>query len=90
MFSSLRVVSVIFDLHHLFFMVGVRSGDLTESVDPAIAEAAIGKVGGFTFQDFKEQVLPYLSEELIGLYRDSAVFEKQKEEVERALIEMMK
>lgn len=80
----------LFDLHHLFFTVGVKPGKLAELVDPAAVEAAAHKVGGFTFQDFKGQVLPYLSGELIDLYRDSSVFKKQKEDVERVLIGMLK
>ena len=74
-----------FDLHHLFFTLGVKPGELPESADSTAVESAADKISCFTFRDFKEQVLPYLSGEMIDLYRDSAVFAKQKEEVERAL-----
>lgn len=80
----------LFDLNHLFFTVGVKPGDVSERVDPKAVEAAADKASGFTFRDFKEQVLPYLPGEMIDLYRDPAVFARQKEEVERTLIGMMR
>jgi hypothetical protein len=79
----------LFDLHHLLFIVGVKPAELSKRADPAEIEAAADKVGRFTFLDFKEQVLPYLPDELIGLHHDPVVFEKQKEEVERALLEIL-
>lgn len=80
----------LFDLHHLFFTIGVEPADAAERLDDAVIEAAAEKVGVFALRDFKEQVVPYLSGELIDLYRDPVVFEGQKQDVERALIGMLK
>ena len=80
----------LFDLHHLFFTLGVKPEDVAGEIAQSTVSAAAAKVAGFAFRDFKEQVLPYLSEGLIGLYQDSAAFERQKDEVERVLIGMLK
>lgn len=75
----------LFDLHHLFFTLSVKPGQLLELIAPASVEAAAEKISGFTFQDFKEQVLPYLSDEMIDLYQDATLFARQKEAVTQAL-----
>ncbi len=79
-----------FDLHHLLIRIGVKPGELAHLVPPGAVEAAGEKAGGFTFKDFKQQVLPYLSGELIELYRDPKGYEQQKAEVEGALLEMLR
>ncbi len=79
----------LFDLHHLLRLVLVRPEDVAPLVETKVLESAVDKVGRFTFGDFKEQVLPYLSGELIDLYRKEDAFERQKEEVEQALMEML-
>ncbi len=80
----------LFDLHHLLRVVLVKPGDAAELLEMKTLESAADKVGRFTFGDFKEQVLPYLAGELIELYRKEDVFERQKAEVEQALLEMLK
>lgn len=79
----------LFDLHHLLFTIGSKPSDITKLLEPETPAAAAEKVMGFSGKDFKEQVLPYLTAELMGLYEDPAVFLKQKEETANALIGMM-
>lgn len=79
----------LFDLHHLIFTLGVDPEGPVSSMDSETISAAAEKVGGFSFKDFKEQVLPYLPGEMIDLYRDPSNFERQKDEVESTLIGML-
>lgn len=83
---SRYAVRDLFDLHHLFRVVSVRSEEIPDL--PGMEEPlrkASEKVEGFTYSDFKEQVLPYLTETLMALYRDADEFEKLKEEVRETL-----
>ena len=80
----------LFDLHHLLNVVLVEGTQAAKLVEKKTLESAADKVGSFTFGDFKEQVLPYLSGDLIDLYRSENAFERQKTEVETALMEMLK
>ena len=79
-----------FDLHHLFFTVGTKPVDVAPLIDLKKSEEAAEKVMGFSFEEFQEQVVPYLTSELMPLYEDSVLFDKQKDEVAKALIGMMK
>jgi hypothetical protein len=80
----------LFDLHHLFYTAGSKPEEAGAFLDPKIPEAAAEKVSSFTFGAFQEQVVPYLPAELMDLYRDSVVFDKQKNEVSTILLGMMK
>jgi hypothetical protein len=80
----------LFDLHHLFQTIGSRPEEVSALLDSKIAQAAAEKVSSFTFGAFQEQVVPYLPAELMDLYRDSVVFDKQKDEVSTILLGMMK
>jgi predicted nucleotidyltransferase component of viral defense system len=79
-----------FDLHHLLFGLGTHLEEIIPFVEEAAILAAAEKVLAFTFEDFKEQVRPYLAAELIALYQDSATFDKQKDEVYSALLGVAK
>lgn len=79
----------LFDLHHLLRVVLVEPAKAAELVEADILESAAGKIASFTFKDFKEQVLPYLSGESIELYRHEDSFDRQKTEVEAALMDML-
>ncbi|NNN06346.1 MAG: nucleotidyl transferase AbiEii/AbiGii toxin family protein [Elusimicrobia bacterium] len=78
-----------FDLHHLFFTMGCRPEEVNGLLEAGMPKAAAEKVLSFTFEVFQEQVVPYLTAELMDLYRDSAVFEKQKDEALGLLLGMM-
>lgn len=78
----------LFDLHHLLFTLRVDARQAVAGLPAGVVEQAVEKTRGFDSRDFKEQVLPYLPGELIDLYRDPAVFPRQKDEVEQALREM--
>ncbi len=78
----------LFDLQHLLFALGTKSEEIIPLLEGSTLLEAVEKVMSFTFDDFKEQVLPYLTAELMPLYRDPLIFDKQKEEVANALIGM--
>lgn len=80
----------LFDLHHLLRVILVKPDAAAKLLETKTLEGAADKVGSFTFGDFKEQVLPYLTGELIEMYRKEDAFERQKAEVEQALLEMLK
>lgn len=80
----------LYDLHHLFSVVALKPGEVAGLVKPSELEKASDKVVRFSYGDFKEQVLPYLSAEMIDLYADSRAFDEMQEGVERALLEMLK
>lgn len=87
--SSRYAVRDLFDLHHLFFTVLAEPEEVAQMVEPGSIEQAADKIRAFTHQDFKQQVLPYLTETLADLYRKPASFEKLQSEAEEALIRMM-
>ncbi len=80
----------LFDLHHLLRVVLVKPEDAAKLLETKTIESAAEKVGSFTFDDFKKQVLPYLSGELIEMYRKEDAFKRQKAEVEQILVELLK
>jgi len=86
---SRYAVRDLFDMHHLLSTAGVTPEDLRNEVDNEVIERAANKVEGFSFQEFKEQVLPFLSEAVMTLYREPKAFENLKDEVGQALIRMM-
>lgn len=77
----------LFDLHHLYSQSPgtpfQKLGDLSSDD----IEKALDKVKGFSLGDFREQVLPFLPEDLENLYGDPAGFRTMKETVERHLTE---
>lgn len=79
----------LFDLHHLFFTAGARPQDAAPLVGAAVPAAAGEKVLAFTFEEFRAQVVPYLTPELVALYEEPALFERQKGELASLLIGMM-
>lgn len=79
----------LFDLHHLFSMVRVNASDVSKQLKLSDIQQAVEKAGKFTHRDFKEQVLPFLPEDMMRLYRDSAQFETLKSGVEKIVLEML-
>lgn len=79
----------LFDLHHLYSQFPgtpfQKFGDLTSEE----RERAVDKVNGFSLGDFREQVLPFLPEDLENLYGDPAGFQMMKETVGRHLAESL-
>jgi len=80
----------LFDLHHLFHTIGSKPEEVGALLDPETVKAAAEKVSSFTFEAFQEQVVPYLTAELMDLYRDSVVFDEQKDETAAILLGMTK
>ncbi len=78
----------LFDLHHLFYVIGCKPESVRTLLDPDTIQAAAEKVRRFSFEDFQGQVLPYLAVDNRDLYRDSKTFDRQKEEVVNALLKM--
>lgn len=83
---SRYAVRDLFDLYHLFHVVSVKPEEIPNL--PGMEEAlrkASEKAGEFAYSDFKEQVLPYLTETMMALYQDADEFERIKEEVRETL-----
>ncbi|MBI5883673.1 MAG: nucleotidyl transferase AbiEii/AbiGii toxin family protein [Elusimicrobia bacterium] len=87
---SRYAVRDLFDIHHLLRVVLVKPQDIAGLVNQKTVESATDKINDFTYADFKEQVLPYLSGELMDLFRNAQAFTRQKAEVEQALLEMLR
>jgi predicted nucleotidyltransferase component of viral defense system len=77
----------LFDLHHLFFTVQTAAEKGLPTLEPVILEKAVEKVGGFVYNDFRDQVLPYLPEDLATLYGNAAAFESLRDQVGARLLE---
>jgi predicted nucleotidyltransferase component of viral defense system len=86
---SRYAVRDLFDLHHLFQTIGVKPMDLKGKVSTEIVQSAVDKMARFKNSDFNEQVLPYLPQDLIALYRGRAAFETLKSETESSMIELL-
>lgn len=86
---SRHAVRDLFDLQHLFQTFSVDAGELKKKVEPKLIEQAAEKLKAFSRMDFKEQVLPYLTSDLIALYDRPTVFPQMKEQVEAKLIELL-
>lgn len=71
----------LFDLYHLLSVVKVKAGDIANFIDKQNVKRAADKSAHFSHKDFKEQVLPYLLEELIALYQDPHAFKRMQDEV---------
>ncbi|MBI4055578.1 MAG: nucleotidyl transferase AbiEii/AbiGii toxin family protein [Elusimicrobia bacterium] len=84
--SSRYAVRDLFDLRHLLRTLLVKPDHLRDRVKQSELEQAAKKASRFTHQDFKEQVSPYLSGNLMDIYRDPRMFEKLKAEVEEDLL----
>ena len=84
-----HAVRDLFDLDHLFSSTLSKSDIIRKSVKKEEVEKAADKVGKFQYKDFKEQVLPYLSESLEAMYSNPAAFDDLKRRVEDYLLELM-
>jgi len=86
---SRYAVRDLFDLHLLVSTGGVTPEKLRNEVDKEEIEHAAKKVEVFSFREFKEQVLPFLTEDVMSLYREPKAFEDLKNEAGEALIRVM-
>lgn len=86
---SRYAVRDLFDLHHLFFAASVNSAEVASCTRLEQVEEALEKIRLFTHRDFKQQVLPYLTETLAAHYSNPAAFEGLKEAVEEALLRLL-
>lgn len=74
----------LFDLHHLLYFRQVTPAILKD-MDPKLLLAAAEKSDSFDFEDFRSQVVPYLTEEMIGAYGNAAAFDSLKDQVKGLL-----
>jgi len=74
----------LFDLDHLLTHGGVLPAALRKTAGNAAASAA-EKAAEFTQRDFAEEVLPFLTDELVEAYRGSEAFRRLRERVIAAL-----
>lgn len=79
----------LFDLHHLLFASKADREAVAAALSQVAIERAIGKLETFGFEAFEQQVVPYLTAEMIAGYEDSTLFDRQKEDVEQALAGML-
>ncbi len=80
-----NAVRDLFDLHHLLTFLKTDPHPAVAELGNAILQGAAAKIKTFSTADFAEQVLPYLTAELMSLYSDSAAFEAVKSETLRSL-----
>ncbi|MFC1522293.1 nucleotidyl transferase AbiEii/AbiGii toxin family protein [Elusimicrobiota bacterium] len=79
----------LFDLHHLLHGSKADKAKVSKMITKNVIENAVQKIETFTYKDFGGQVIPYLTEGMIDLYRDSKRFFKLKGQVEDALLGMI-
>lgn len=84
--ASRHAVRDVFDLHHLAYGVGVDLAAASGSVDKKDVEAAVEKIGAFSFEDFKAEVRPYLTHEIMAAYAVPSSFERMKDDTRRPLV----
>ncbi len=84
-----HAVRDLFDLDHLLSSAHSNPEVIKKLVEQNDVEKTAEKIEEYDFKDFKEQVLPYLSESLVTLYSHSAAFGDLKKRVEDYLLEMM-
>lgn len=87
--TSRHAVRDVFDLHHLVYGVGVNVAVVTGGMDKKVVEAAIEKIEGFSFKDFKAEVWPYLTEEIMAAYATAPSFERMKDATSGKLLETL-
>ena len=71
----------LFDLHHLFFTLRTNLPVDHQIAEPVLLEEALQKVSRFDYNDFRDQVLPYLSEDMTALYENAAGFQSLRHQV---------
>ena len=76
----------LFDLYHLFLRLESSPKNVLSAIDKTTLKQAVHKISRFERNDFNEQVLPYLTADLISFYKDPEVFEKLKKETEEKLL----
>jgi len=80
----------LFDLHHLFSVVGPVEKDSHGQPGLSALEPAAEKVGRFDFSDFRDQVLPYLPVDLAALYGNPDAFKFLRDGVETRLLDLLR
>lgn len=75
----------LFDLHHLYSQFPNIPSQNRRGLTSENMEKALEKVNGFSLGDFREQVLPFLPEDLGNLYGNPAGFQTMRETVEHVL-----
>jgi len=88
--TSRHAVRDLFDLHHLMGRSGANIPGIARQASKEEIEHAAQKVANYSKQQFDEQVLPYLSSELITLYQSPSSFANLKGEVEAQLIGLLR
>ena len=79
----------LFDLDHLLSSTLSKPVAIKKLIGRGDVEKAAEKTDKFHYDDFKEQVLPYLPDSLMTLYSNSTAFGGLKKRVEDHLLEMM-
>lgn len=78
----------LFDLHHLLSFLKTDPIAVAKKVSLDFLRGAQAKIDSYDYEDFAQQVLPYLTGELMALYSNSAAFEAMKAETIERLMEI--
>lgn len=70
----------LFDLHHLLVFLKTDLRRATAGLETDLLRIACAKIAKFSYDDFAEEVLPYLTAELIAWYSNHATFETMQGE----------
>jgi predicted nucleotidyltransferase component of viral defense system len=79
----------LFDLYHLYFNLQANPKEIKKWLHSETIEKAAEKIVEFTYKDFREQVMPYLTESLIDFYQKKNAFETLKQQVENQMLELI-
>jgi len=78
----------LFDLHHLFFYERPAMESLRRLIPSDHLKDSLVKIGRFEYEDFRDQVLPYLPGDLQMLYNEETNFHKLRDEVKNGVMEL--
>lgn len=87
---SRNAVRDLFDLHHLFYVIGIDLNKAARMSEQKDIEAAIEKVDKFSFDLFRSQVLSYLTEDVMMAYSQVSDFKRLQDETNSKLLEMIR
>jgi predicted nucleotidyltransferase component of viral defense system len=87
--ASRNAVRDLFDLHYLIEKLNAGRCELKEKPGKEDVKRAIEKVRSYSRKDFDEQVLPYLTPELMAYYEQPPTYRRLQGEVEQKLVEWL-
>lgn len=86
--STPYAVRVLFDLHHLFYTVGVKPQNVSKRISASQLARVINRTKRLSFRVFQGHLLPFLPKDMISFYNNRQDFEKLKNETWKVLIQV--